>query len=137
MAIEAAHYREAREKLMSDPIIRDMVVGLANEPLDRLQHADSETPRFEFMQAANREYESRGGTIKAHIGAVAEALLILLKNLSTKEAPMVTITFELTVTIKETGDKVFFETSVDVPKENLEDALSALRAMPHVRNIQY
>jgi hypothetical protein len=54
-----------------------------------------------------------------------------------KEAPMVTITFELTVTIKETGDKVFFETSVDVPKENLEDALSALRAMPHVRNIQY
>jgi hypothetical protein len=78
--IRAAHYNEAIRKLMADPLIRDMVVGLATEPIDALQHKDG-TPRFEFMQAANREYESRGGTFKAHIGAVAEALLFLLTNL--------------------------------------------------------
>ncbi len=79
MAIEAAHYGEARRVLREDPILQGMVPGLLGVPIDNLTHPDG-TPRFEFMGAANREYASRGGTNQAHLGAVAEALVGLLKE---------------------------------------------------------
>ena len=87
-AIEAKHYNDARVALMNDPIVQDMAKGLAGETLESLAHDDG-TPRFEFMQASNREYDKRGGTMKydatnahmpKHIGAVAEALLLILKE---------------------------------------------------------
>jgi hypothetical protein len=38
-------------------------------------------PRMTFMTMANDEYDKRGGKIDArHIGAVAEAILIILKG---------------------------------------------------------
>ncbi len=77
MAIEAAHYGKARQKLKDETIVQDMAQGLAGVPLERLMHPDG-TARFEFMGAANDEYRRRGGTSQAHIGAVAESLLILL-----------------------------------------------------------
>jgi hypothetical protein len=75
--IQAKHYETARRVLMNDLIVQDMAGGLRDVPLNELQHEDG-TPRFEFMQAANNEYDRRGGTNHAHIGAVAEALLTLI-----------------------------------------------------------
>lgn len=78
MAFEAQHYEETRQRLMSDPTVRDMVEGLRSVPRDQLAHPNG-TPRFEFMQAANREYHKRTGqSAGAHIGGVAEAILRLL-----------------------------------------------------------
>jgi hypothetical protein len=75
--IEARHYGTARTVLQNDPIVQSMAHGLKDVPLTELTHDDG-TPRFEFMQAANAQYDKRGGTNKAHIGAVAEALLFLV-----------------------------------------------------------
>lgn len=75
--IRAAHYGEAVTRLMADPIVIDMAAGLAGVPMTALAHEDG-TPRFEFMNGANREYHARGGTDGAHIGGIAEALLNLL-----------------------------------------------------------
>lgn len=77
MAIEAAHYGETRTALVADPIIIAMAQGLAGIPLAELQHEDG-GPVWQFMSAASDEYHKRGGTIQAHIGGPAEALLILL-----------------------------------------------------------
>lgn len=79
MAIEAAHYGEARQKLREDRIVQGLAIGLYGVPLDDLAHPDG-TPRFEFMGAANREYAARGGTNQAHLGAVAEVLIELVKE---------------------------------------------------------
>lgn len=79
MTIEAEHYDEARRILRDDPIVQDMARGLAGTNRSFLAH-DNGTPRFEFMNAANREYAARGGTHQAHIGAVAEALLLILSE---------------------------------------------------------
>jgi hypothetical protein len=76
MAIEAAHYGEARRALTQDPIVQDMAHGLAYVPRSTLVHDDG-TPRFEFMTRANAEYARRGGKGQAHMGAVAEALMLL------------------------------------------------------------
>lgn len=76
--IRAAHYDETVKALVADPIVIDMAGGLAGVPVSELAH-DGGTPRFEFMQAANAEYKSRGGEGGGHIGAVAEALLKLLE----------------------------------------------------------
>jgi hypothetical protein len=77
--IEAAHYAEARSKLMADPIVVNMYLGLADVATIDMAHEDG-TPRFEFMQAANRTYAGRGGTNQAHLGAVAEALIAYRKH---------------------------------------------------------
>lgn len=144
MAIEAAHYKQARRTLQNDPIIRDMAAGLAGEPLDTIQHRGSETPRFDFMQASNREYEKRGGTFKAHFGAVAEAILLVLKE-KEESTPVVDtktvtvfrkVTFELIVTL-DSGERVFFDVEIQVEKDKLDEVISNLRAMPHTRNIQF
>lgn len=87
--IQAAHYGETERRLASDPIIIAMAKGLADVPRTELVHDTSEsdthlTPRFEFMQAANAEYRSRGGTDGGHIGAVAHALLLVLDGKETK-----------------------------------------------------
>ena len=72
--IQAAHYRETEDKLFNNPIVADMARGLLSVPRDQLAH-DSGTPRFEFMQRANVEFQKRGGKPIGHIGAVATALL--------------------------------------------------------------
>lgn len=79
MAIEAKHYEQVRQILMRDPIVQNMAQSLTRTPLDQIQHSDG-TPRFDFMQAANDEYRKRGGRPRGHIGAVAEALLRIVKE---------------------------------------------------------
>lgn len=79
MAIEAAHYGETRARLKADPIVREMAATVATEHLPQLAAWDG-TPRFAFMQAANREYAARGGQDGGHIGAVAEAIIELVKG---------------------------------------------------------
>lgn len=78
-AIEAGHYDETRAALKADPIIRDMVEGLRGVALDELCHPGGGA-RFEFMAAALKEYQGRGGTVPVHIGGPAEALLALLRE---------------------------------------------------------
>jgi hypothetical protein len=78
MTIRAAHYGETERQLMNDHIVIAMAHGLIEAPHGYIVH-DNGQPRFEFMQAANREYESRGGTNNnRHIGAIANAIVSLL-----------------------------------------------------------
>jgi hypothetical protein len=76
--IRAAHYGETEARLMEDPIVIAMAMGLADVPRKELAHDGGETPRFEFTQSANAEYRARGGQDGGHIGAVSAALLKLL-----------------------------------------------------------
>lgn len=78
-AIRASHYGETEKRLASDPIIIAMAKGLAGVPREEMFHENG-TARHEFMMAANREYRSRGGTDGGHIGAVANALKMILDN---------------------------------------------------------
>jgi hypothetical protein len=75
--IEAAHYGEARARLAKDEIVIAMAAGLAGVDRAELCHDDGGV-RFEFMGVANAEYEKRGGKDHAHLGAVAEALIMVL-----------------------------------------------------------
>lgn len=80
MAIEAAHYGETRKALAADPIIKDMAEGVRHITLDELVHPGGGA-RHEFMMAALREYQGRGGEIGTHIGGPAEAILAILYGL--------------------------------------------------------
>lgn len=82
--IKAKHYDETEARMAKDPVIIAMAHGLANEPREKLAHDDG-TPRFEFMQAANKEYAARGGTDGGHIGAAARALLQVLDSGAVKQ----------------------------------------------------
>ena len=139
--IEAAHYAEARTKFMNDPIVQTLAKGLTDVPLDKLAHADG-SPRWEFMQGANNEYGKRGGKFHAHIGAVAEALLLILKNgvPETKKEATVdtkTVTILKTITFELISDGISFDVEVRVKKEDFGAALDQIMAMRHSRNIRY
>lgn len=83
--IRAEHYDEIENWLTEDLIVQAMAKGLAGVPRAEMVHDDG-TPRFEFMLAANHEYEKRSAhnsathdqITGAHLGAVAYALLKLL-----------------------------------------------------------
>ena len=84
-AIESEDYEIVRQRLMKDPIVIGMAVGLDGVPMEQLIHNDDPkdprpTPRFEFMMQANKTYRERGGTDGGHIGAVAEALIRLVQS---------------------------------------------------------
>lgn len=83
MTIRAAYYDETERRLTDDQIVIDMAASLTRTSRDQMTHDDG-TPRFEFMQAANRVYAERGGKDNGHIGAVAHALLALLALLDAK-----------------------------------------------------
>jgi hypothetical protein len=86
-ALESADYQIARDRIKGNPVISEMAAGVAIVPLAELAHADG-TPRFEFMQRANRGFdtaESRNAgnpyyqpypaEVPRHIGLIAEAVL--------------------------------------------------------------
>lgn len=78
--IEAAHYQETRERLTKDPIVIAMAVTMTPEIIAEETHdEEGKSPKFGFMLAANEEYARRGGTDGGHIGAVAEALAMIVK----------------------------------------------------------
>ena len=52
-ALESADYQIARDRIKGNPVISKMAAGVATVPLAELAHQDG-TPRFAFMQHANR-----------------------------------------------------------------------------------
>ena len=82
-AIVSNEYRESVDKLIASPVIMQMVLGLEGVPDEKLAHDDG-GPRFEFMQAANRQYAKMGGdpALPLAIGSVAQALLKVRKILA-------------------------------------------------------
>jgi hypothetical protein len=94
------------------------------------------------MQGANREYEKRGGVHKAHLGAVSEALLLILKDgvPKTKKESAVdtqTVTILKTITFELVKDGVFYDIEIKVKKEDFDVALGEVMALRNSRNIQY
>ena len=78
--IEAPHYEQARQRLAGDPVVKAMAEEIRGVDLSKLAHDDG-TPRADFMHRANDEYYRRAGRpAGAHIGAVAEAVIRLLKG---------------------------------------------------------
>lgn len=78
--LESAEYGHRRRMLAGSDTVRQMAAGLAGVPREECAHDDG-TPLFEFMMAANREYDARrrpGDPEPGHIGAVAEAVLMVL-----------------------------------------------------------
>lgn len=76
--LEAAHYQETRERLAKDPIVIGMAATITADMIPEITH-EAGHPVFEFMLPANDEYAKRGGTDGGHIGAVAEAILMIVK----------------------------------------------------------
>jgi hypothetical protein len=76
--LESPDYEETRQRMMWDPIVIAMAKGLRDVPRDQMAWDGGNTPRHEFMLAANAEYRSRGGTDGGHLGAVPEALIRLV-----------------------------------------------------------
>ncbi len=78
--VGAKHYREAERWLGQHPIVLAMAEGVREMPPEKLMSKDG-TPLFEFMLAANEEFDKRGGKPEGHrmhIGAVASAVLTIL-----------------------------------------------------------
>jgi hypothetical protein len=86
-SLESPDYQIARDQIKGNPVIAQMAVGIATVPLADLAHQDG-TPRFEFMQRANRafdtaqahnagnpRYEPYPADAPRHLGLIAEALL--------------------------------------------------------------
>ena len=86
-ALESPNYQIARDRIKGNPVISKMAAGVATVPLAELAHEDG-TPRFEFMQHANRAfdnaesqnadnlcYEPYPADAPRHLGLIAEAVL--------------------------------------------------------------
>jgi hypothetical protein len=86
-ALESPDYQIARDRIKGNPVISKMAAGVATVPLAELAHEDG-TPRFEFMQHANRtfgnaesqnadnlRYEPYPADAPKHLGLIAEAVL--------------------------------------------------------------
>lgn len=87
-AIVSDRYRQAEKALSEDPIIVDLAKEIrealeaSHVELSNFVHSDGDTPRWEFMQNAAREYRTRGGTIESHIGGPARAILAVVTGRS-------------------------------------------------------
>jgi hypothetical protein len=85
-ALESPDYQIARDRIKGNPVVSKMAAGVT-VPLAELAHEDG-TPRFEFMQHANRAfdnaesqnadnlcYEPYPADAPKHLGLIAEAVL--------------------------------------------------------------
>jgi len=102
--MESSQYRECREAMTRDPIVKALAEAM--RPLDvatfRMPLGD---PRWEFTHAALREYNKRAELFRRdfgagadavlyprgaprHIGAVAEAILLILDGKAPADVPM-------------------------------------------------
>jgi hypothetical protein len=100
--IRAKSYGEVESILAADPCVMAMAIGLKGVAREQLVHeGDGEVvARFEFMMGANREFAARVEKLKKlspgyedptkgmglHIGAVANALLLILDRIAVMEA---------------------------------------------------
>lgn len=86
-ALESPDYQIARDQIKNNPVIAKMAAGIATVSLAELAHQDG-TPRFEFMQRANRAFDQAEAQnagnpcyqpypedMPRHIGLIAEAVL--------------------------------------------------------------
>ncbi len=86
-ALESPDYQIARDRIKGNPVISKMAAGIATVPLAELAHQDG-TPRFPFMQHANRAfdtaqaqnadnpgYQPYPADAPRHLGLIAEAVL--------------------------------------------------------------
>jgi len=55
--LEGLDYQNARNRIKDNPIITKMAVGVATGPLPELVYEDG-TPRFAFLQQANRAFDT-------------------------------------------------------------------------------
>ena len=85
--LEGPEYQAARDRIKGNAVISMMAAGIAAVPLAQIAHEDG-TPRFEFMQQANRAfddaqarnagnpgYQPYPAGAPRHLGLVAEAVL--------------------------------------------------------------
>jgi len=85
--LESPDYQNARDRIKGNPVISMMAAGVATVPLAEIAH-EGGTPRFEFMQMANRTfddaearnaanpgYEPYPAGAPRHLGLIAEAVL--------------------------------------------------------------
>jgi hypothetical protein len=85
--LEGPDYQGARDRIKGNPVISMMAAGIAAVPLAQIAHEDG-TPRFEFMQQANRAfddaqarnvgnpgYQPYPAGAPRYLGLVAEAVL--------------------------------------------------------------
>lgn len=82
VVIESPTYAATRQRLAADPIVKTMAAELAagiraGHTTTRQLFHDDGSPRFELMQRTNAEYARRGGTGQGHIGAIAEAIVLV------------------------------------------------------------
>ncbi len=84
--IEADHYREARNRLKRDPILRQMAREVPPASRITLTHEDG-GPRMFFCSRAWEEYKVRGGKLEGHIGAAAEACIMVWEEAGWKRTP--------------------------------------------------
>lgn len=76
--LEAREYGEAQRALAADPIMVNMAGGLKGVAREELVHEDGGI-RYEFMVAAMREYQARGGKVASYgMGDYGKALMLLL-----------------------------------------------------------
>ena len=54
--LENPDYQNAHDRIKGNPVIRMMAASVATVPLAQIAHEDG-TPRFEFMQQANRAFD--------------------------------------------------------------------------------
>lgn len=54
--VEGPEYQAARDRVKGNPVISMMAAGIVAVPLAQIAHEDG-TPRFEFMQQANRAFD--------------------------------------------------------------------------------
>jgi hypothetical protein len=86
-ALKSPDYQIARDRIKGNPVISQMAAGVATVPLAELAHED-ETPRFAFLQHANRAfdtaqtqnagnpgYQPYQADAPRHLGLIAEAIL--------------------------------------------------------------
>ena len=85
--IESPDYQIARDRIKGNPVIAKMAADVTTVPVAGLAHEDG-TPRFAFMQRANRTFdqaeaqnadnprcEAYPADAPRHIGLIAEAVL--------------------------------------------------------------
>jgi hypothetical protein len=75
--IRAKHYAEDTAALADDPIIVEMAQACAAAP----ESAAEQFQGWDFTQRAMEYYHSRGGELRAHIGAYADAVRLVMADL--------------------------------------------------------
>jgi hypothetical protein len=76
VSIVGPEYAENEIHLMGDPIVQDMTHGCARNTDAQLLNSDGDA-NGDFMMAALRVYQDRGGRDAQHIGSVSAAILRL------------------------------------------------------------